>query len=256
MSEATTSPSKYTPGAFVWRELMTGDVERAKGFFGELFGWRFVGMPMGDFEYVMIHAGDTAIGGVMPMGPESGHPPHWMSYVSVDDVDARAAVAKERGGTVAVGPMDIPNVGRFAVIGDPDGAYFTLFRSLAGDPVAAPAAHTFCWETLVTKDVAKAQEFYGAVVGWQSVAGPNGIPTFARDGGKVVLADVQAAQTRPPSWATYVAVADLGATTARAAKLGATIAVPRIDIENVGAIAFLADPTGAFLGVFESKMAG
>ncbi len=246
----------YAPGAFVWRELMTPDVERAKGFFGELFGWRFVGMPMGDFEYVMIHAGDTPLGGVMPMGPESGHPPHWMSYVSVDDVDAAAGVAKAKGGTVAVGPMDIPNVGRFAVIGDPDGAYFTLFRSQHGDPTAAPTAHTFCWETLVTKDVAKAREFYGAVVGWQSVAGPNAIPTFARDGGKVVLADVQLAKTQPPSWTTYVAVADLDATMARVEKLGGTIACPRVDIENVGAITFLTDPTGAFLGVFESKMVG
>ena len=117
---------------FTWRELMTKDVAKAKGFYGELFGWTFADSEMGDFVYTLIHDGKTEIGGMMPMMNDE-HPPHWMGYVSVADVDAACAAAKKAGGTVAVEPMDIPP-GRFAVIGDPSGAYFSVSRWAEGDP--------------------------------------------------------------------------------------------------------------------------
>lgn len=251
MSEKT-----YTPGLFVWRELMTPDVERARGFYGELFGWTFQDAPMGDFTYTLVKKGEPMIAGMMGM-KDSPHPPHWMSYVSVDDVDAAAARASEAGGTVAVGPMDIPNVGRFAVVGDPDHAYLSLFKSAEGDPPAGgmPGAGTFCWETLATKDVEKAKAFYGTVVGWKVGPGPGGnpdIPVFAS--GDVQVADVQLAQGMPPSWMTYVVVENLEDANARATKLGGAIVVPLIEVPHVGRISLMRDPTGAHLGLFQPQM--
>jgi len=112
-------------GAVSWTELMSTDVESAKSFYGELFGWRFDPMPMPDGKgtYEVVYAGEREIGGVMLRPPEAGDtPPHWGSYVTVDDVDAVAAKVSELGGKLLYGPEDIPGVGRFCVIQDIQGA--------------------------------------------------------------------------------------------------------------------------------------
>jgi len=114
-----------TPGAFSWNELMTSDPEAALAFYTALLGWKTQKMPMPGFDYHVLKVGETSVGGVMAMPPEAkagGMPPNWGSYVTVSDVDATARKALELGGQVAHGPADIPNVGRFAVIVDPQGA--------------------------------------------------------------------------------------------------------------------------------------
>lgn len=242
----------WNPGAFVWRELMTPDVEKSKAFYGELFGWKFEAVPMGDFDYTLIKVGDQPVGGIMPMhGGE--HPPHWMSYASVEDVDAAARAATANGGQVPVGPMDVPNVGRFAVVGDPDGAYLTVFRAAEGDPPAGqqPGLGQFCWETLSTNDIERAKSFYAAVVGWTGGTGPMGPDVTLFSKGEQIVADVQRAENMPPSWATYVVVDALASAHGRLKKMGGTTVVERIDVPTVGGIGFFADPTGAVLGLFE-----
>ncbi len=113
-------------GAVSWTELMTTDVEGAKAFYSQLFGWKLEPMPMpgGEGEYTVIEVAEkTPIGGMMSLPPEAaGMPPAWGSYVTVDDVDAVAAHAVQLGGEILMGPMDIPKVGRFCVIRDPQGA--------------------------------------------------------------------------------------------------------------------------------------
>ncbi|SDB50301.1 hypothetical protein SAMN05660653_02488 [Desulfonatronum thiosulfatophilum] len=117
--------NKYeTHGAFSWNELLTADVDGAKKFYGTLFGWEISGMPMEGMDYSVIKAGGEEVGGMMPMPSQvpAGTPPHWGTYVTVDDVDATAGKAKELGGRVLVPPTDIPGVGRFCVLQDPQGA--------------------------------------------------------------------------------------------------------------------------------------
>lgn len=246
----------YTPGVFVWRELMTSDVGRARAFYSELLGWSFQDAPMGDFTYTLIQSGEKQIGGMAPLDPSAGHPPHWMSYVSVDDVDAAAERAKQSGGSVPVGPMDIPNVGRFAVVGDRDGAYFSLFKSAQGDlPQSMPGVGAFCWETLSAKDVDGAKQFYEAVVGWKVGPGPGGnpdVPVFRA--GEAQVADVQKAEHFPPHWLTYVVVGKLEEARDRVEPLGGKVVVPLIEVPHVGRIALIADPTGAHIGLFEPQM--
>ena len=116
-----------THGAFSWSELITTDVAGARKFYGELLGWQFKDMPMGDATYTVIGAGGKDVGGIMHTPANAGDmPPTWGSYVTVDDVDARSGVAKKLGGKVIVPPTDIPGVGRFAVIQDPQGAMISL----------------------------------------------------------------------------------------------------------------------------------
>jgi len=112
-----------TPGAFSWNELMTSDAKAALAFYGPLFGWTVDEMPMPEGTYHVIKAAGTAVGGVMTMAPQAGAmPPSWGSYVTVASVDATCAKVAALGGKVVHGPVDIPKVGRFAVIVDPQGA--------------------------------------------------------------------------------------------------------------------------------------
>ena len=121
-------------GAFCWNELGTTDLETAKKFYTELLGWRLKESKAAGMIYNEIVAGDREVGGMYQMTAEFGNTPsHWMAYVAVDDVDAKAKQVTELGGKVCVPPTDIPNVGRFCVITDPTGATISLIK-LSGMP--------------------------------------------------------------------------------------------------------------------------
>lgn len=113
-------------GAFSWFELMTNNVESAKKFYSELLGWTMQDMPMENMTYTVAKVDSEDVGGIMPMPPDSAEmPPTWGIYITVDDVDATASKAKELGGKIFIEPRDIPDVGRFCVIQDPQGAWFS-----------------------------------------------------------------------------------------------------------------------------------
>lgn len=114
-------------GAFSWNELMTTDVNGAKSFYGGLFNWTLEDMETCDIGYTMAKVNDTEVAGIMVTPPEAGEmPPMWGGYVTVDDVDASAKQAETLGGNIVLAPRDIPNVGRFCVIADPQGAVLSI----------------------------------------------------------------------------------------------------------------------------------
>jgi len=116
-----------TAGAFSWTELMTSDPRAATEFYGALFGWTFGTLGMGQGDYHVVKIGDTSIGGIMATPPQAqGMPPAWGAYVTVASADAAAEKCTSLGGKVLAGPMDIPSVGRFAVLQDPQGAVFPV----------------------------------------------------------------------------------------------------------------------------------
>jgi predicted enzyme related to lactoylglutathione lyase len=128
MSEATQAPPKT--GTFCWNELMTRNTDACGGFYTKLFGWTTEEVPMPTGTYTIFKSGDTMAGGMMKMdGPQfEGVPSHWLSYIAVDDVDASAKKAGDLGATIACPPTDIPNIGRFAVLLDPEGNSIALFK--------------------------------------------------------------------------------------------------------------------------------
>jgi predicted enzyme related to lactoylglutathione lyase len=118
-----------THGAFSWSELMTGDPEAAAAFYGKLFGWRVETMDMGTGPYHVVKVGDTSVAGIMKMPAEAGPmPPAWGCYVTVDNTDATLAQATALGGKIVAPAMDIPGVGRMAVIADPQGAVISVMQ--------------------------------------------------------------------------------------------------------------------------------
>jgi predicted enzyme related to lactoylglutathione lyase len=114
-------------GTFSWCELMTTDAAAAKDFYTRLFGWETEDMSMPGMTYTVVKAGGSGIGGIMAI-PENakGMPPAWGAYVTVDDVDASAKIAEKLGAKICVPPTDIPDVGRFCVIQDPQGATLNM----------------------------------------------------------------------------------------------------------------------------------
>jgi len=120
-----TEPMKQH-GAFSWVELVTSDVEAAKKFYMKLFGWTTEAVPMGGMSYTVVKVGGEDAGGIMAMPPQAGGaPPHWGLYVTVDDVDATAKLAEKMGARIIVPPKDIPDVGRFCLFQDPQGAFLS-----------------------------------------------------------------------------------------------------------------------------------
>ena len=122
-------------GSFCWNELSTTDDQAAINFYTQLLGWEIKssnatageGSDAPPMVYNEIVVDGKHVGGIYKMGPEQGGAPsHWMAYVAVDDVDAKAAQVTELGGKLRVPPMDIPNTGRFCVLDDPTGATIAL----------------------------------------------------------------------------------------------------------------------------------
>jgi predicted enzyme related to lactoylglutathione lyase len=120
----------HVPGAMAWNELATRDTAGSKDFYETVFGWDDQESPMGSMAYTTFTMGNDEVAGMMPMvGDEwpAELPPHWMTYFEVANTDEVVEQARQLGGSVAVGATDLP-VGRFAVLSDPQGAFFAVIK--------------------------------------------------------------------------------------------------------------------------------
>ena len=117
------------PGAICWTELMTTDMAAAATFYTKLFGWGTKVSDMGPTKYTEWQTAGRSVGGCMALPPQAaGVPPHWMNYVTVQDCDASVREARDMGARVLFGPMDVPEVGRFATLQDPQGAAIAIIK--------------------------------------------------------------------------------------------------------------------------------
>ena len=124
------------PGSLCWNELGTTDTQKAGEFYSGLFGWTRETNQFGPMEYTMFQNGDRAAGGMYKITPEMGPiPPHWLAYFAVDDCDATVQKATELGASVMKPADDIPEVGRFAILTDPQGAAFAVIKLNHADPM-------------------------------------------------------------------------------------------------------------------------
>lgn len=249
-------------GLNVWFDLMTTDVEGAKRFYGEVIGWKSESWDQADpnMPYTMFTAGGSSLGGVMPLNEgakQQGAPSHWMAYTTVQDVDASVEKAKSLGAKVYAPPMDIPTVGRFAVLADPQGATFAVFAP-ADDMQAPPDAHgQFSWAELHTTDYEAAWKFYSELFGWKhrsSMEMPGmgtylmfQDPTEKTKGGMSNTAEQMGA---PPHWLHYVTVDDMGGTLEKVKTSGGKVVNGPMDVPGDDVIAVCQDPQGAYFAVY------
>jgi len=118
------------PGSISWCELLTNDAAKAGKFYTGLFGWSLQEMPMPGMKYTVFTRGTSQVGGMMTIMKEWGPmPSNWLTYFAVADCNGTAEKAKKLGGTIMKAPDDIPGVGRFAILGDPQGGTFAILQS-------------------------------------------------------------------------------------------------------------------------------
>ena len=247
-------------GQFVWYENLTKDPKGAIAFYTEVVGWKTQPFGAGS-DYEMWVGSQGPLGGVYTLPAEAenmGAPPHWIGNVLVDDVDATAAQVVTLGGKIYKAPADIPTVGRFAVIADPQGAPIAIFNSSQGmAPHDASKEGEFCWHELLTSDSAAAFAFYSAIFGWKVLQemdmGPMGTYRIYGICDKALggMMTISCNAGMKPHWLYYVAVSDLDAALARATKRGATVLNGPMDVPD-GRIVQLKDPQGAAFALHQA----
>jgi predicted enzyme related to lactoylglutathione lyase len=253
-------PSDTPRGRFVWHDLMTTEPDRAKSFYTGVADWGTQDWNQTGTPYTMWTARDTPVGGLMKLPEEmakTGAPPHWLAYVSTPDVDATVKRAVTLGGRVMTPAMDIPTVGRFAVLTDPQGAAFAVFSPLEDAPAddGDPKPGEFSWHELVTTDHVKAFDFYSDLFGWEKMQshdmGPLGIyQIFGRKGRQLGgMYNKPADMPAPPNWMVYVLVDDVAKTSERVKKLGGKVVNGPMEVPGGSWIAQCVDPQGGHFAV-------
>jgi predicted enzyme related to lactoylglutathione lyase len=228
-------------------------------FYATLVGWEIKDFPMGPGEpYGLCLLGGKDHAGITKSMAPAGVPPHWLVYIAVDDVDAYAARVKELGGNVMRAPMDIPDVGRFAVCMDPQGAAFALHKHLKPYPEEpqVPPVGSFCWDELLSTDPEGAAQFYSKLLGYAvdeaMDMGPMGKYRIFKRGDRQTagLMKVPPGAPQHSHWLTYIAVKNVDEAARNARELGAKVLMEAQDIPKVGRFVVLADPTGAAVCLF------
>jgi hypothetical protein len=250
-------------GRFVWYDLMTTDTAGAEQFYTQLFGWGTQDFEGSQEPYTMWSNNGDMIGGFMALPAELkqvGVPTHWIAAIAVADVDETAARAKQLGGSVQAGPMDIPDVGRYAVLMDPQGAAFAVFTAKEhwpGTDEPAPLG-SMSWHELATSDWQKAWDFYRQLFGWEDATamemGEAGTyQMFGRKGVPLGGIYTKPAEQGPPAWLQYTAVQDADRAAERVKQLGGTIVVEPMEVPGGDRIAVCTDPQGGYFAVHSRK---
>ncbi|MEP7063309.1 MAG: VOC family protein [Betaproteobacteria bacterium] len=251
-------------GKFVWYDVMTTDVKAATAFYCKVVGWTAQDSGMTDRSYMLLSAGPTRIGGLMPVPDEAraaGVRPAWMGYIGVDDVDATATRIKVAGGAIHRGPEDIPGIGRFAVAGDPHGAGFIIFKGASDQvpaPVVAGTLGHIGWHELQAGDRERDFTFYASLFGWTKAEavdmGPMGVyQTFATGGEPVGGIMTRTPETPAAFWLYYFNVDAVDAAAGRVTEGGGEILFDAHQVPGGSWIVQCMDPQGAPFALVASK---
>ncbi|MGQ0558651.1 MAG: VOC family protein [Sphingosinicella sp.] len=251
-------------GSFIWYELWTPDREAARAFYAKVVGWR-IGDPgakdLSGEPYLMIQAGGQAVGGMIQLGPEmpAGVGAGWYGYIAVDDADAMAQRVESAGGRIVMGPGDIPEAGRFAMVADPGGAIFYMLtpKMPEGAPPPPPRARRtpgqVDWHELYSAaGQEKAFAFYSSLFGWKAhqemPMGPMGtyrIFGYAGDEDQWGGMMDKPANVPASAWNFYVYVDGIDAAAERVRAAGGEVIVGPMEVPDGSFVLQGRDPQGA-----------
>ncbi|MBC2885282.1 VOC family protein [Ochrobactrum sp. CM-21-5] len=250
---------------FVWYELMTTDTAQAENFYEKVIGWKAKDAGVPGMKYTLFEAPGCAVAGMMALadiseGDCEGEP-GWIGYIGVADVDAAAAKVADEGGKVLRPGDDIPNVGRFAIVSDPQGAFFALFSpkdntepppDFGSRKVGHPG-----WHELYAKDCETVFPFYEKVFGWAhssdfDMGSMGNYKIFSVDG-----ADAGGIMTAPPGvpvgWGFYFMVDGVNAAADRVKSLGGSVTNGPMEVPNGEWIIQCRDPQGVSFSLVAPK---
>jgi hypothetical protein len=258
------SDVKYEEGVFCWVDLSTKDLAAASRWYAELFGWH-VAQGSGDMPYSMALLNGKMVAGMGEMSPDMkamGHPPTWNNYAWVEDCAKAETMARELGGSVVVPTMAVADFGSMAFLKDSTGGVFGLWQPgthRGAELVNQP--NTFCWSELMTRDVAKAKDFYAKVLGWSYKGMPMGdfeytiVKVGERDNAGIMPMDGPMWEGVPPHWMVYFAVTNTDEICSKIETTGGKVCVPPTDLP-VGRFAVVEDPQGAVFSVIQLNPKG
>jgi uncharacterized protein len=257
---AMTSHSTNPTGDFIWYELMTPDPEGSKAFYDAVVGWNIEPMPAGEMDYRMIRRSDGRnAGGIMRITGEMashGARPIWLGYLNVDDVDAAVDSIERAGGKALMPAFDIPDIGRIAMVSDPQGAPFYIMKPIppAGreneksDVFSRDALERCGWNELATTDEKAARQFYGEQFGWTSdnfmPMGEMGEYRFFEQRGEGIGAVFKGVEG-PPRWRFYFRVPSIFEARHTAEAKGGKIVTGPMQVPTGDWIVIGTDPQGA-----------
>ena len=245
-------------GHFVWYELLTTDRPSAAAFYAEVVGWAVKDASNAELAYTLLTAGDAPVVGLMDLpeeGVRMGATPRWLGYVAVDDMDARAAQIRRLGGAILVSPTD-SNIGRIAVVADPQGATFALVTGLTyggSQPGRSDQPGRVGWHELLAEDRRKVFPFYGELLGWQQAsteADPASVYELFSAAGQTIGGML----TKLPSvsqacWLHYFNVDDVGASARRVNAGGGRVLQGPVELPDGCWIVRCVDPQGALFAL-------
>jgi predicted enzyme related to lactoylglutathione lyase len=251
-------------GRYVWYELLTTDPEGAKAFYSKVVGWVPQDMPMPGMTYTLLTVDGQGQAGLMGFQPHmpAGIPPNWTGYVAVDDCDAAVEKASALGGSLMNGPMDIPNVGRFAIIADPSGGVLAIMKPTPPEPPGPPppphTPGTTGWHELYGADPATGFDFYGDLFGWKKDGemdmGPMGKYQLFRNQDGQVGGMMRRPEAVPVScWLYYFWVDEIDAAAARVTESGGAILMGPMQVPTGDWVLQGKDPQGAVFALLGPK---
>jgi predicted enzyme related to lactoylglutathione lyase len=255
----TTQAGPITPGRVVWHDLVTQDLDGAKRFYGGLFGWTFRDFEVKEGSYALASLDGRPVAGILRPERRAVNVSQWLSYFSVEDVDAAAAAGRAAGGTVAVPPRDLAGKGRAALLMDPQGAPVAVARLRHGDPPPAPPpVNGWLWVDLWTPAPDAATSFYRGLLGLEArTVEFGGAPyTVLGRGEKAYAGLIRIPQPEiRPNWLPIVRVQDVRAAAANAVALGGRVLLAPSAAIRDGKAAIVADPSGGAVAIHEWDVA-
>lgn len=245
-------------GFFVWNDLMTTDPASAVPFYTGLLGWETEERDMGSGPYTMFKVGDTYIGGVSEL--QNGNP-HWVSYITVEDIAEACRKITELGGKILQEPFTVEGVGIMAYATDPEGALFSPFQDANLDyqpplPNGVQPAGAIAWHEVTANDQNATDDFYSAIFGWNKIVWP--MPEGEYHGMAIDDVPVAGVAKRPDeatahAWTIYFeAPGSIDQTIENVRRLGGSILRDKYTVEGTGDIAVVADPSGTVFGLMKS----
>jgi predicted enzyme related to lactoylglutathione lyase len=240
-------------GRFFWQELLSPDPAAVTAFYGKVLGWR-AQPAASDPSYITFASRSGLVAGAMALGAEKKETPsHWLPYIGAENVDATLANAVRLGAKLVQAAADIEQ-GRYAVLTDPQGASFGVYKpkQVAANHTAQPGDH--CWLELATSDLETAFKFYQEVFGWQVIQrldmGAMGTYLIFGVAGTQRGGIMKLSHPAPgPYWLCYTEVADLDKAIAATQKSGGRLLNGPMPVPGGARIAQLADPNGAVFAI-------
>jgi predicted enzyme related to lactoylglutathione lyase len=244
-------------GRFAWYELLTTDMAAAQAFYGHVVGWQ-AKEAAAAFPYTFFCAGPAEVGGLMELPPDGrrmGATPRFVGYIAVDDIDGVVERLRGLGGSVLVPPTD-SNIGRIAIVADPQSATFGLVGGLKRAAAAAwpePEPGQVGWHELLAADGQKAFAFYSELFGWQPAAREDDrLDSYllVSAGGRTIGGMFTKLSRAPvPFWLYYIEVADIAVAVARVKEGGGRVVQGPMELLGGSWIARCIDPQGAMFSL-------